>query len=118
MTRQRAQEYVDNILRSMEESLLVTDTELQIRRVNPSALRLLGYREEELIGRPAAQVILEREAPARRSACVERLNVQTHGVPDGSRGGASVTPAPVFCRFCTRTPAPDEPRNLVASLGR
>jgi len=71
MTRQRAQEYVDNILRSMEESLLVTDTELQIRRVNPSALRLLGYREEELIGRPAAQVILEREAPARRSA-VER----------------------------------------------
>ena len=28
MTRQRAQEYVDNILRSMEESLLVTDTGL------------------------------------------------------------------------------------------
>jgi PAS domain S-box-containing protein len=71
MTRQRAQEYVDNILRSMEESLLVMDDELQIRRVNPSALRLLGYSEEELIGRPARQVILEREAPARRSA-VER----------------------------------------------
>jgi len=32
---------------------------------------LLGYSEEELIGRPAGQVILEREAPARRSA-VER----------------------------------------------
>ncbi len=71
MTRQRAQEYVDNILRSMEESLLVTDTELQIRRVNPSTSRLLGYSEEELIGRPAGQVILEREAPARPSA-VER----------------------------------------------
>jgi PAS domain S-box-containing protein len=71
MTRQRSQEYVDNILHSMEESLLVTDTDLQIRRVNPSALRLLGYGEEELIGRPAGQVILERESPARRSA-VER----------------------------------------------
>jgi PAS domain S-box-containing protein len=71
MTRQRAQEYVDNVLRSMEEALLVTDTDLQIRRVNPSTLRLLGYSEEELIGRPAGQVILEREAPARRSA-VER----------------------------------------------
>ena len=71
MTRQRAQEYVDNILRSMEESLLVTDTELTIRRVNPTTLRLLGYSEDELIGRPAGQVILEREAPARRSA-VER----------------------------------------------
>jgi PAS domain S-box-containing protein len=71
MTRQRAQEYVDNILRSMDESLLVTDTELQIRRVNPSTSRLLGYSEEELIGRPAGQVILERESPARPSA-VER----------------------------------------------
>ena len=71
MTRQKAQEYVDNILHSMEESLLVTDPELQIRRVNPSTLRLLGYREEELIGRPAGQVILEREVPARPSA-VER----------------------------------------------
>jgi len=71
MTRQRNQEYVDNILRSMEESLLVTDADLLIRRVNPSALKLLGYTEEELIGRPAGQVIVEREAPARRSA-VER----------------------------------------------
>ncbi|MGA2131973.1 MAG: ATP-binding protein [Bryobacteraceae bacterium] len=71
ITRQRAQDYVDNILASMEESLLVTDPDLQIRRVNPSALRLLGYQEEELIGRPARQVLLERETPARRSA-VER----------------------------------------------
>ena len=80
MTRQRAQAYVDNILHSMEESLLVTDTELQIRRVNPSTLRLLGYREEELIGRPAGQVILEREAPARRSA-VERTYRTKAGRP-------------------------------------
>ncbi|HLY20185.1 MAG TPA: ATP-binding protein [Bryobacteraceae bacterium] len=71
MTRQRAQEYVDNILRSMDESLLVMDDQLQIKRVNPSALRMLGYAEEELIGRPARQVILEREVPIRRSA-VER----------------------------------------------
>jgi len=80
MTRQKAQEYVDNILHSMEESLLVADTELQIRRVNPSTLRLLGYSEEELIGRPAGQVILEREAPARRSA-VERTYRTKAGRP-------------------------------------
>jgi len=80
MTRQKAQEYVDNILHSMEESLLVTDTELQIRRVNPSTTRLLGYTEEELIGRPAGQVILEREAPARRSA-VERTYRTRTGRP-------------------------------------
>jgi two-component system, NtrC family, sensor kinase len=57
ITRQQAQEYVDNILRSMGEALLVTDPELRIRRVNPSALRLLGYTEEQLIGQPASQVV-------------------------------------------------------------
>jgi PAS domain S-box-containing protein len=77
MTRQRAQEYVDNVLRSMEESLLVTDTDLLIRRVNPSTLRLLGYSEEELIGRPAGQVLLERESPARRSAVERTYRTQT-----------------------------------------
>jgi PAS domain S-box-containing protein len=80
MTRQRAQEYVDNILHSMEESLLVTDTDLQIRRVNPTTLRLLGYNEHELIGRPAGQVILERESPGRRSA-VERTYRTKSGRP-------------------------------------
>ncbi|HUO27613.1 MAG TPA: ATP-binding protein [Bryobacteraceae bacterium] len=71
ITRQQDQDYVDNILRSMEEALLVTDPGLQIQRVNPSALRLLEYTEEELIGRPARQVILERETPTRASG-VER----------------------------------------------
>jgi PAS domain S-box-containing protein len=62
ITRQRAQEYVDNILRSMDESLIVTDPELRIRRVNPRTLRLLGYDEDELIGQPASR-IMEVEGP-------------------------------------------------------
>jgi len=57
ITRQQAQEYVDNILRSMGESLLVTDPDLRIQRVNPSALRLLGYTEEQLIGQPIGGVV-------------------------------------------------------------
>ena len=70
ITRQQAQEYVDNILRSMGESLLVTDPEMRIRRVNPSALRLLGYTEEQLIGQPVGQVV-EGDVPA-SSIAVER----------------------------------------------
>ena len=57
ITRQQAQEYVDNILRSMGEALLVMDPELRIRRVNPSALRLLDYTEQQLIGQPVSQVV-------------------------------------------------------------
>jgi PAS domain S-box-containing protein len=71
ITRQRAQEYVDNILRSMDESLIVLDPELRIRHVNPSALRLLDCAEEHLIGKCASDVIVGGEIYGRGSA-VER----------------------------------------------
>ena len=71
ITRQQAQEYVDNILRSMDESLLVLDPDLCIRRVNPSALRLLDYTEPELLGRSAGEIIVEAELQGPSSA-VER----------------------------------------------
>jgi PAS domain S-box-containing protein len=71
ITRQQAQDYVDNILRSMEESLIVTDPELRIRRVNPRTLRLLGYTEEELIGKPAGLIVTGGDVPERSSG-IER----------------------------------------------
>jgi len=39
--------------------------------VNPSAQRLLGYSEEELIGQPANRVIVEEDVPA-HSIAIER----------------------------------------------
>lgn len=44
--------YVDNILQSMSEMLIVVDPQLQIRMVNGAALAQLAYRREELIGQP------------------------------------------------------------------
>jgi PAS domain S-box-containing protein len=79
ITRQQAQEHVDNILRSMGESLLVTDPELRIRRVNPSTLRLLGYTEEQLIGQPVSQVV-ESGVPV-SSIAIER----TYRTKSGNR---------------------------------
>jgi PAS domain S-box-containing protein len=62
ITRQRAQEYVDNIIRSMDESLIVLDPNLRIRHVNPSAQRLLDYSEEELLGHAIRKVLVEGDA--------------------------------------------------------
>jgi PAS domain S-box-containing protein len=42
--------YVNNVLRSMADSLLVIDANLTIGSINPSLLELLGYAEDELIG--------------------------------------------------------------------
>jgi PAS domain S-box-containing protein len=52
-----SRDYVDSIVRSAGDALLVTDRELKIRTVNAAALNLLGRTEEELIGRPISEVV-------------------------------------------------------------
>jgi len=44
--------YVDNIIRSMTDTLVVTDPEGRIRTANRATLDLLEYSEQELIGKP------------------------------------------------------------------
>ena len=56
-----SKDYVDNILRSMGEALIVTDPAGRIRRVNPRTEELLGYACQELMGIPAAGLIAEGE---------------------------------------------------------
>ena len=46
--------YVDNIIASMADPLVVTDINRTIQRVNQATLDLLGYREEEMLGQPVA----------------------------------------------------------------
>jgi PAS domain S-box-containing protein len=58
-----SRDYVDNIIRSMGESLVVVDTGGVIRTVNEATLALLGYTDGELAGRPAS-TILPEGAPA------------------------------------------------------
>ncbi len=58
--------YVDSILRSMLHSLLVTTPDLVITDINPAAMELLGYREEELIGESLWKVLKREAAPELR----------------------------------------------------
>jgi PAS domain S-box-containing protein len=48
--------YVDEIIRSMADTLVVLDNQGRIRTVNRAAQTLLGYAEEELAGQPFAVV--------------------------------------------------------------
>ena len=47
-----SKEYVDNIIKSMIDTLIVASPDGVIRTVNQAACELLGYREEELTGQP------------------------------------------------------------------
>ncbi len=49
--------YLDNVLSSLSDSLIVLNTSLQIERVNPATLALLGYVQADLIGHPVDMIL-------------------------------------------------------------
>ena len=54
--------YVDNIIESMLDTLIVVNPDITIRTVNRAALDLLGYSESELIGKPVSHVLIEEKS--------------------------------------------------------
>ncbi|MGR3177637.1 MAG: PAS domain S-box protein [Candidatus Anammoxibacter sp.] len=54
-----SKDYVDNIFKSMLDTLIVLDIDLTIKSVNQAALKLLGYKEDELIGKSVTKIFTE-----------------------------------------------------------
>ncbi|MDD4955158.1 MAG: ATP-binding protein [Candidatus Omnitrophica bacterium] len=52
-----SKDYLDNIIQSMAESLIVLNPDLTINSVNKATCSLLGYKEEELIGKPVENIL-------------------------------------------------------------
>ncbi len=51
-----SKDYVDNIIKSMINSLIVVSPENKIMRTNTATCMLLGYEEKELVGRPVETI--------------------------------------------------------------
>lgn len=58
-----SKEYVDNIIRSMAESLVVANSDLVISSTNKATCNLLGYSEEELVGKSLMSIISTEGLP-------------------------------------------------------
>lgn len=56
-----SRDYVDNIQKTMLSTLIVITPNANIASVNHSALRLLGYKEKELLGQPIALIIADSD---------------------------------------------------------
>ncbi len=54
--------YVDNILHSISDVLIVTSDTGKIKTVNPAACVLLGYVEKELQGMPIEEILRDKQA--------------------------------------------------------
>ena len=58
---QTMRDYLDNIINTMADTLIVVNPDNTIRTVNQATLSLLGYEEQELIGKPAAIIMRDEE---------------------------------------------------------
>ncbi len=56
-----AKDYIDNVIRSMVDTLIVLNPDGTIRTVNQATLDLLGYEEDELIGQPIEMILAEEK---------------------------------------------------------
>jgi diguanylate cyclase (GGDEF)-like protein/PAS domain S-box-containing protein len=57
-----SRDYLDRILGSMSESLLLVRTDGVVRRVNSAATRLLEREEKDLVGRPVREIVAATRA--------------------------------------------------------
>ncbi len=55
------EEYLDNILKSMADMLIVINRDATIRTINQAALDLLGYKEQELIGQDMETIFTDSD---------------------------------------------------------
>lgn len=56
-----SKEYVDDVIESMGDALIVTDEQARIKKTNSATVKLLGYSENELMGRDLASVLTEKD---------------------------------------------------------
>jgi diguanylate cyclase (GGDEF)-like protein/PAS domain S-box-containing protein len=94
-----SRDYLDQLLESISDAILVTDTEGSITRVNNAAADLLAYPANELIGRPISQLIdLELASKTRPGEPAARSSDGTFLRRDGATLPVSYTVAELRSR--------------------
>ncbi|HEX7117112.1 MAG TPA: EAL domain-containing protein [Steroidobacter sp.] len=88
--------YLTTVLNSMNDAVLVTSPQGMIKQINEAAVRLFGYEEAEIAGKPFSMLIAASE---RESFSMEAAGVETRETVIATRSGqtipVSVSGAPI-----------------------
>ena len=101
--------YVDNIIRSMMDTLVIVNPDGTIRSVNQATLDLLGYQERDLVGNPLGSLLVD-EADGRTS--LEQAGA-SEGSPGKSLSGQSCPDQPPQDQPITGLPVAGVPETFV-----
>jgi diguanylate cyclase (GGDEF)-like protein/PAS domain S-box-containing protein len=90
-----SRDYLDRLLSSMGEALLITDVNGRIERANAAARELFGHPESQLLGKLADELILPNDR-RRADGSVSRPREGAVARPDGTTVSVSYTVANVL----------------------
>jgi diguanylate cyclase (GGDEF)-like protein/PAS domain S-box-containing protein len=79
--------YLTTVLNSMHDAVLVTSPEGLVRRVNDAAIRLFGYTDQEIGGKPFVELIAENE---REAFSLEAASTETRETVINTRSGQTI----------------------------
>jgi diguanylate cyclase (GGDEF)-like protein/PAS domain S-box-containing protein len=79
--------YLTTVLNSMNDAVLVTSPTGVVKRINDAAVRLFGYSEEELAGKPFSVLIAENE---RAAFSLEAAAIETRETVIATRNGQTI----------------------------
>ena len=88
-----SKDYVDNIIGSMNDTLVVVDLEAKITNVNRATCELLGYEEDELIGKDINLIVPQEEEIFKRRGfqrLLRQASVVNHELDYLARSGKPI----------------------------
>ena len=92
---ERERDYSNNIIGSMIDTLIVVNPDATIRTINRPIEMLLGYKEEELIGKPVGMIFEEEEVVVvfkgtRLKKLIEEGSVRDYDMTYKTRSGERI----------------------------
>jgi len=110
-----SRDYVNNIIESMNDILIIMTPDLKIKAVNKVGCELLGYKEEELVG-SALESIFQGEEVTLKSALSEMINkaeeIDNYEMGCKAKGGEKI---PVLLSCSVMRDSDNNVRNVVCT---
>ena len=87
-----SKDYFDNIIQSMGDALIVTDSKAYISKVNRATLNLLGYSEDELIDKPLEMVFSrdEEDVVGKVTHCYKSTDIDSYEATYVTKSGKKI----------------------------
>lgn len=89
-----AEAYTTNIITSMIDALVVVDQDGRVKTINRATAELLGYTEDELIGKPVAMLLAEEEVlfkPGGLRNLIKEGSVHNHALTYRTKSGEKIS---------------------------